>query len=59
MATDFQGLRVYGAKDDKRTLETVEFLFRSPSSPSFLSRSTKWRASGRAFALRATWLSWA
>jgi thioredoxin reductase (NADPH) len=29
MATDFQGLRVYGAKDDKRTLETVEFLFRN------------------------------
>jgi hypothetical protein len=29
MATDFQGLRVHGAKDDKRTLETVEFLFRN------------------------------
>jgi thioredoxin reductase (NADPH) len=29
MATDFQGLRVYGAKDDKQTLETVEFLFRN------------------------------
>src|ERR1700676_2260365 len=29
MSTDFQGLRVYGAKDDKRTLETVEFLFRN------------------------------
>jgi thioredoxin reductase (NADPH) len=29
MATDFQGLSVYGAKDDKRTLETVEFLFRN------------------------------
>src|ERR1700688_708116 len=29
MATDFQGLQVYGAKDDKRTLETVEFLFRN------------------------------
>ena len=29
MATDFQGLSVYGAEDDKRTLETVEFLFRN------------------------------
>src|SRR5450432_4645458 len=29
MATDFQGLRVYGANDDKQTLETVEFLFRN------------------------------
>ncbi|HET6385572.1 MAG TPA: hypothetical protein VFJ58_19435 [Armatimonadota bacterium] len=28
MATDFQGLRVNGAKDDKRTLDTVEFLYR-------------------------------
>src|SRR6202167_1925711 len=29
MATDFQGMRVYGPKDDKQTLETVEFLFRN------------------------------
>jgi hypothetical protein len=29
MATDFQGLSVYGAEDDKQTLETVEFLFRN------------------------------
>src|SRR5437879_1084766 len=29
MTTDFQGLRVYGAKDDKQTLETVELLFRN------------------------------
>jgi thioredoxin reductase (NADPH) len=29
MATDFQGIRVYGAKDDKQTLETVELLFRN------------------------------
>jgi thioredoxin reductase (NADPH) len=28
MTTDFQGMRVYGAKDDKQTLETVELLFR-------------------------------
>src|SRR6202163_2907563 len=26
MTTDFQGMRVYGAKDDKQTLETVELL---------------------------------
>ena len=31
MATDFPGLSVYGAEDDKRTLETVEFLFRNGS----------------------------
>src|SRR5450432_4295725 len=29
MTTDFQGMRVYRAKDDKQTLETVEFLFRN------------------------------
>jgi len=29
MTTDFQGMRVYGAKDDKQTLETVELLFRN------------------------------
>src|ERR1700693_5290819 len=29
MTTDFQGRRVYGAKDDKQTLETVELLFRN------------------------------
>ena len=29
MTTDFQGMSVYGAKDDKQTLETVELLFRN------------------------------
>jgi len=29
MTTDFQGISVYGAKDDKQTLETVELLFRN------------------------------
>src|SRR6202023_2082471 len=29
MTTDFQGMRVYGAKDDKQTLETVELLLPS------------------------------
>jgi len=29
MTTDFQGMRVYGSKDDKQTLETVELLFRN------------------------------
>jgi len=28
-STDFQGMRVYGPKDDKQTLETVELLFRN------------------------------